>query len=109
MPHFFAGCKPKICLKTRKTPLSHTLYCPARVPQNAPKNTTQRLIFFAPRASEKFQKKLINICDENQYQKTVDLSVGKNSKNGKNSTVRDLQRLHEVASLTHQPPQDTSY
>jgi hypothetical protein len=33
---------------------------------------------------------LINICDENQYQKTVDLSVGKNSKNGKNSTVRDF-------------------
>jgi hypothetical protein len=34
---------------------------------------------------------LIKICDENQYQKTVDLSVGKNSKNGKNSNLREFK------------------
>ena len=52
--------------------------------------TPQNDWFFSRLASEKFQKKLIKICDKNQYQKTVDLSVGKNSKNGKNSNLREI-------------------
>jgi hypothetical protein len=43
---------------------------------------------------------LIKICDENQYQKTVDLSARKNSKKGKNSNLREVNsRTVELESL----------
>ena len=46
-----------------------------------------------------FKKKLIKICDENQYQKTVDLSARKNSKKGKKSNLREVLKLLKILKM----------